>query len=925
MRGAVISDWIRRVAPRRKRADAVEHELTEEIRLHVELETEDLVTDGWDPVAARAEARRRLGGEARVREDVRRSRPLYWIDELRRDVVFGLRVLGRRPGFTLAVSLSLGLGIGGSTAIFSLMDAVMWRSLPVSNPAGLWTIGDAYTHREFRSLAEDPVLAGAAAYAPAHFDLAIDGETGAPVDGLLVSGDYFGLLGVRPQLGRAIGPEDDRVPGGHPIAMISDGYWRRQFGADPSVVGRSLAISGTPLTVVGITPRGFFGAEVGTSPEVFVPLMMQPELMRATSPDLVSGTQNGNFSLWLRVLGRLEEGVGPDTAFAALDTRVRASFLEQFGGVFPTMPEELIDAGDRQAAEVATFAGNMYDAMRPVLAPASRGRSELRDQVARPLVVLMGVVGILLLIACANTANLLLARAATRRREFATRLALGAGRLRLIGQLMVESVLLSAFGGILGLLLARWASEMLVRFMSKGRTPIHLELAFDLRVIAFAVATTLVTGILFGLMPALRATGTNVGLHLKSVRIQDVFGYRLRVDRLLAISQIALSMVLLIAAGLFMRSLAGLDRRDSGFDRGRVLIARIFLENWNDEGRPERLEHTYTQLFDRIGAIPGVASTSIAEFTPTERSGRTRPITTGDGREVEVDTFNVSPGYFQTVGILLVEGRDFTPDDRMTLEELLNAPREVYVVNETYAREFFPNSSPVGRSCVSPRFIGRSCTIVGVVRDSAYADFSGDIRPTRYQPFQPAGSGSVVMALHVRTTIDPAPIVPAIRSAVSEIDPDPLLLRVRTLAEEIDAVLVRQRLLATLTGVFSGTALLLATVGLYGLFSFIVVSRRADLGIRFALGAERGAVLWMVMRDATVLILIGGLIGILSGIALARVAGSQVSGLLFGLDSVDPISIAGATVVLLIAALLAAYLPARRASHLDPSAALRSE
>ena len=892
------------------------------------MESEELMRQGWSRADALAEARRRLGGEEQTRESARSARPLYWIDELRRDAAYGLRVLARRPAFTLAIVGSLAIGIGANTAIFSLMDTVMWRMLPVEDPEGLWIVGDTYTHREFRALTldqDDTVLTGAAAYALTPLDVSIDGTSEPPADGALVSGHYFDLLGIRPSIGRVIGPGDDRVPNGHPVVVISDGYWNRRFGRDPSIVGGSISIAGTPMTVVGVTSRGFFGVDVGTSPEIYVPLMMQPQVMRATSPDLVTNTRVAFVSLWLRVLARLTPDLDPEAASAALDNRVRASFLEQFGGVFPAMPQDMTDPRSRQDAEVASFAGTMYESMRPVLASAARGRSAFREQVSRPLALVMGLVGILLLIACANTANLLLARAATRQREFATRLALGASRLRLVRQLLVESILLAGIGGIVGIVVARWTAALLVVFMSRGRTPVTLDLTIDLRVLAFAAATSVVTGIVFGLTPALRATGAGASLRAKAaIGGLDRRGH-LAIDRVLAVSQIALSLVLLIAAGLFLRNLVDLDKRDSGFDRERVLIARLFLENWNNDGRSERLERTYGEVFQRIEAVPGVVSASIAEFTPTEDSGRPTTMETPDGREVEVRTYNVSDGYFETMGMELVGGRGFGPGDLMTLDELLNNPREVYVVNETFQRLFFPDSTAVDRPCVRPRFVSRSCTLVGVVGDSPYADFSGDIVATRYQPFQPAGSGSVVMALHVRTSIDPAPLIPVIRNTVAQVAPDALLLRVRTLAEEVDAVLIRQRLVATLTGVFGVAALLLATIGLYGLLSFTVVCRRPEIGLRLALGADRTSVLWLVMRSALALIVTGAVVGIAVAAALARIADSQIAGLLFELNSLDPASFLAGAALLAVTAIAAAFVPAYRASRVPPGSALRAD
>ena len=876
--------WFEKVRRRLRilfRKDDVEVELAEEVRLHLEMETAELVRRGWHQDGARREAYRRLGGVERTKEWVREERGGRLLDDLRGDLRYAVRTLQRAPGFAATVVLILALGIGANTAIFSLLDAAMWRILPVDSPEELWTIGDRYAHQEFRVLAQDEtVLAGAAAYARARFSVGVDGSAEPPADGLLVSGGYFALLGVTPTAGRAIGPEDDRRPNGHPVAVISDGYWSRRFGRDPAAVGRPLTIAGAPFTVIGVAPPGFFGVEVGTSPDIFVSLMMQPTVMKATSPDLLADTRAARLSTWLRVLGRLQPGVGPERATSVLETRVRTSFLTQFGGVLPTaMPDDSV------ASELAGIAAVVADRMRPELTLAATGFSDLRQQFSRPLFILMGVVGILLLIACANTANLLLARATARRREFATRMALGAGRRRLIRQLLVESVLLAGLGGGVGVLLARWTTEFLVVFMSRGRSPIILDLEPNARVLVFTASVCIFTGILFGLIPALRATGLGVTSALKGGGRMTASRRRLAPDRVLAVSQIALSLVVLIGAGLFVRSLAALNERDSGAPRDRVLIAPIFLESWNDVERAERLGRTHGSMIRRIEAVPGVASASLAEFTPTSRSDRFVTVTTAAGAAVNLRNHIVYPRDFATMGIQLVAGRDFDAPDQVFD---FDAPR-VVIVNETYARLFWPGQSPVGKPCAGG-FIDatRPCSIIGVVRDSPYADFTGEITATRYRPFQPAGSGSVQMALHVRTTTDPTPIIPVLRSEVSHVDARALLSEVRTLGEEVDAVMVQQRMIATLTSVFGVAALLLASVGLYGLLAFGVARRRAEIGLRIALGAGHREVIWMVMREALALVLLGGAVGLAIGLAAARLAGSQLSGLLFGVEDDRP-------------------------------------
>jgi predicted permease len=932
--------WLEQLRRRARilfRKNDVESELADEVRLHVAMEADELERQGWDRRGARREAQRRLGGVEPTKEGCRQTRPLRWMDDLIHDTLYGLRQLRRRPGFTVAVVLSLALGIGANTAIFSLLDAVMWRMLPVDRPEELWTVGEQFTHQAFRVLTEDDaVLAGAAAYARARLNVSIDGSVEPTAEGQLVSGGYFALLGVAPIAGRAIGPEDDRVPNAHPVAMLSDGYWARRFGRAPSTIGRVISISGTPFTVVGVAPPEFFGVEVGTAPDLYVPIMMQPTAMRSTSFDLVSNSLLATISPWLRVLARVQPGVSPEQATAALAPSIRASFLSQFGGRLPaTRPNA------PETAKLAGVTASILEDLRPELTSAASGFSDLRQEFSRPLFILMTVVGVLLLIACANTANLLLARATARRRELATRLALGAGRWRLMRQLLVESVLLAALGGGAGLLLAGWASEFLVVFMSLGRTPIVMDLRPDVRVLTFAVSVSMLTGVVFGIIPAVRASGINVTPTLKGMAgVTGLAGGRQGhgPDRLLAVCQIALSLVLLIGAGLFVRSLAALNDRDAGFGRESVLIVRVEPQG-SDRGstieNSERLDQVYQNLVSRVEALPGVRSASLAQFTPTNPEGRFQRVTTPAGAEIMLHYPMVYPGYFATMGVPFLAGRDFDARD------LARNATGVAVVNETFARQVWPGESAVGKPCQlqmadmvivtaigtsgSTQTPSRYCEIVGVVQDSPYADFTGEIVATRYQPFLQTETGGRQMALHARVAGDPTSMIPGIRSEVARVDPTVPMFDVRTLADEVDAVLIQQRLVATLTSVFGTLALLLACVGLYGLLAFAVVRRTSEIGVRMALGAGRRALVWMVMREALLLVLAGGAMGLAVGLGVARVAGSQISGLLFGIETIDPRTFVGAALVLAASALLAAYLPARRASRVNPVVALRAD
>jgi predicted permease len=822
------------------------------------------------------------------------------LDALAMDISYAVRVLRKSPGFTAAVVLSLALGIGANTAIFSLIDAVMWRMLPVKDPESLLLLAhgqgnsfeSGFTYPQYRLMREhQSVLADMAAYSPVRLNVSVGGGVEPTADGQLVSGSYFSLLGVRPIIGRTIGAEDEVAPNGHPVAMISYGYWKRRFGLDPSVVGRSLSLSGTRFTIIGVTPAEFFGVEVGSAPDIFVPVMMQPAVMPAVENLLANPNL---YSTWLRPFGRLKPGVHRQQAAAELEALYRQEIPK--GPKFKSLESEKL-----------------------VLLSAATGLSDLRQEFSQPLLILMVVVGIVLLIACANTANLLLARAAARGPEFAMRLAMGAGRGRLIRQLLAESVVLAALGGACGVLIAGWANQVLIAFMSSGRAPVVLDLHPDLRVLLFTAAVSVTTGILFGLVPALRATRIDLAPTLKNLAgalIRRRGG--LRSGKVLAVAQVALSLVLLIGAGLFLRSLQMLNSHDIGFARDTVLIVRVEPKGSDQRGVPgtsARLDRTYKELLSRVASIQGVRSASMAQFTPTSVRGLSIPFELPSGEEKRAYVPMVYPNYFATMGIPMLVGRDFNSGD------LGETSPHVAIVDETFARQLFPNESAIGKRIK----LGRSLPeIIGVVKDSKYANVRRETL-TAYQPFLQANTGRGQMALYVRVAGNAGAVVPQIRGAVQNFDRDLPLFEVQTLAQEMDAVLIRERLIATLSSFFGLLALLLACVGLYGLFAFSVVQRTGEMGIRMALGARRGDVVWTVMREALLLVLTGVAIGVPVALGLARLTSSQVSGLLFGLKATDPLTIAVAAVTLMVVAAIAGYLPARRASRVDPMVALRNE
>jgi predicted permease len=898
-----------------KRRRTLNRDLEREIRAHLELEAEERMESGTAPEDAPYAARRAFGNVTLIQEVTREMWGWTSLERLSQDLRYAGRMMRKSPGFTAVAVLSLTLGIGANTAIFSLVNAVMLRALPVQEPQrlvlfgkGRWVgISDGLPNRSWQLFSypfyrevqrKNEVFSGVAAMEslPNSVSARVNGASGAErVEVRLVSGTYFSVLGVNPVLGRVFTDADDQTPGGHPVAVASYSWWKRRFGGDPSIAGRTLTIGPVVYTVVGVAPPEFFGTTVGQSPDVWIPLAMIGQVPPGWGGD--KGLQDELFQS-LYIMSRLRPGVTFEQAGANVNVIFQQA-LRQYAGPKPSVKQ----LDDIKHALIE-------------LTPGGRGLSQVRIQFSLSLQILMAAVGLVLLIACANIANLLLARAASRQKEIAVRLAIGAGRVRLIRQMLTESILLAAMGGVAGIAFAWWASELLLWMVSTGPETLPLHVAPDGRVLAFTLVLSLATGILFGAAPAFRATRVELSPSLREGRGSASGHSQSALAKTLIVSQVTLSIVLLIGAGLFVRSLANLRDVDTGFHTEGVLVLGLDTASIGYK-EDAKLGELYQQIEQRVSSVPGVRSSSFSMFTfnegewsgPAYALGQTPP----PENERDVQNNKVGPAFFTTMALPIVLGRALGPQDTE------KSPK-VAVINETMARRFFPNGSPIGRRFGEgePEHSG-DIEIVGVAKDAKYESLREKPQAAAYYPY--TQSFGYLGNLEVRFSGDLRGIVPEIRRAIGEVNRDLPITEVRTLAEQVDGSLVAQKLIARLSSFFGGLALLLASIGIYGILSYAVSRRTSEVGLRMALGAKPSHVVWLVMRDVVALVAIGLAIGIPTAVALERL----VSSMLFGVTNLDAVSIAAAVMVLVAVAGVAAYLPARRASLVDPMTALRYE
>ncbi|HEY4099697.1 MAG TPA: ABC transporter permease [Gemmatimonadales bacterium] len=885
----------------------------DELQAHIEMETDENIRRGMSPAEARRQAIIASGGLTRAAEAMRDQRGLPWLEIVATNFRYAFRTLRKSPAFTSIVVLTIALGIGANAAIFSVFDQFLLRPVPVRDPGGLVNFarvgvttgyqscgqaGDCnqvFDYPLFRDLQRAQTgFTGIAAHVlfDANFSARGHALTG---DGVLVSGNYFAVLGLHPALGRLLDTTDDQRPGDARVAVLSHDFWQTEFGGDPAILNQSLIVNGQSITVVGVAPRGFTGTTLGAKPRVFVPITLR-ELLSPGSTDLTE-----RLEAWVYLFGRLKPGVSVDQATAGINVPYRAILHD-------------VEAPLQQNLSPKTAAAFLQKQIR--LDPGARGQSNLSRQAETPLLLLLAITALVLLIACANIANLLLNRGAARAGEMAVRLSIGGSRRQLVAQLLTEACLLGLMGGALSLLVARTTLGAMARLLPPA-TASTFNIHLDTTILAITAMLALVTAFAFGLFPALHATRPDLVSTLRGVTGQPAGGRgAARWRTSLATSQLALSMALLGAAGLFTKSLARINHVDLGLRIDHLVTFGISPEL--NGYTPERTLQFMQRLEDSLRQIPGVTGAT-ASIVPL-LAGRNR------ARGFDVDGFvngpdvdntshynRVGAGYFGTLGVPLIAGREFTRSDGPS------APK-VAIVNEAFARKFTPGVNPIGRRMNVGNGTPRDVEIVGLVRNAKYSEVRDDVPPQVFFPYaQDPGLGAA--SFYVRTSQDPDRLIPMIPRVLARLDPGLPVQEMRTMPEQIEQNVYLDRFIGDFSAAFAILATLIAAIGLYGVLAQTVTQRTREIGVRMALGAAPGRVRVMILRQVGVMIVVGGGVGIAAAVGLGRLAQSQ----LYRMNGYDPAVLATAAITLSLVALGAGLIPAVRASRVEPMRALRAE
>ena len=861
-----------------------ENRLREELETHLALQTAENIRAGLQPVEARRQAALKLGGLEGLKEQYRHEQQLPLLENVFQDVRYTVRQLIKAPLFTLAATLSLALGIGASAAVFTVTERVLLRRLPVSHPEELVLLTDQRSREEqsprfsypfYATLRENSVLNGTAGRFGLAMNATMNGQL-LRVAGELVSGNYFGVVGAATQIGRSITPQDDRVPGAHAVAVISDGLWRRSFASDPAVLGRGLHINGHAFTIVGVAATGFTGTDVGHPTDIWLPMMMQRELGR----DLLTEARTN----WLEIIGRLNPGV----------SRERAG-------------EELTAYLDSRAPDV----DQQFPRRRLLLLPGDRGNSPVRREIGPALRVLVALAALALALACVNVASLLAVRSAARAREIAVRVALGARRSRLTQQFLTETLMLAAIGGTAGLVMAPWAARLLI---ASQPYPVGIDASVDLRVFLFGLGVSVITGVLVGQAPIFAA---------REVRLSPAGGSasatspgtsrRVTTHDITVALQIATSLAMLISAALLVQSLKSIRSVDPGFRADNLLVMSVDPGSAGYEG--QRLERFWRDALERVSRIPGVESVSLAGTVPLSPGRQRQPwFNPVSGELMEIDTNFVGPAYFRTLGVPLLGGREFDERDG-------EPSRRVVIVNERLARMFWPEQDPIGKGLrIAGSQTGSLPEVIGVVKDVKYRDVRADYGPMVYRPlFQTSSTDP--MTLHVRVAADPGALAATIRRELQQMDGNLPAFGSTTLEDQLNASFGQTRQAAALSGLFGVLAMLMSGIGVYGVTALAVSRRTREIGIRIALGARPGHIVHVIGRRALTLVLAGLSLGVLASLAFTRMA----EALLYGVTAGDTATFAATSALVAIVSLIAFYVPLRVATRLDAAAAIRCD